>query len=89
MKDESQKKYLTENKHLYKFVKSRGWAIAKNKLMERIDDLQSIMNVDGNQTPEQVVLDVKVRRLVSTELLDWAKGLEGQTNQQCSMKATM
>lgn len=77
---EEQKKYLNENKAVYRFVKSRGWVIAKNKLMEKIDDLQSIMNVDG-KTPEEVVMDIKVRKLVCNELLDWVRSLEGQAQQ--------
>lgn len=78
--DKEQKKYLEENRAVYQFVKSKGWKICKGKLMERIDDLQSIMNVDG-KTAEEVLLDVKTRKLIVQELLDWVKSIDGQAEQ--------
>jgi hypothetical protein len=76
-----QKKFLLDNKSVYRFVKSRGWVIVKNRLLEQINDMQSIMNVEGNQTPEQIVIDLKVRRAVCEELIRWVKSIEGQAEQ--------
>lgn len=75
-----EKKYLKENKALYKFIKSEGWKICKDKLVEQINDLQSIMNVDG-KTADEVFIDIKVRKIVVEELVRWVDSVEGQANQ--------
>ena len=75
-----EKKYIQENKSVYRFVKSRGWKICKDKLMKQIEDLQSVMNVDG-KSAEEVFIDIKVRKLVVEELVGWLNSIENQATQ--------
>lgn len=78
--EKAERQYLRDNKSVYQFVKSRGWTIAKGRLMDQISDIQSIMNVDG-KTADEVLIDVKVRKLLVEELLKWVKSVEGQAAQ--------
>jgi len=79
--DKETKEYLDENKAIYQFVQSEGWGFVKGKLIKQIDDLQSIMNLEGAKTPEEMVMDIKVRRIVIEELLRWLGSVEGQAKQ--------
>lgn len=69
-----------KNKALLKMVESDGWKVAREKIMNRIDDLQSIMNLESVK-PEELVTEVKVRGLVVQELVDILKEIEGEAEQ--------
>ena len=74
------KKYKEENKELIATVKSEGWKVVRQKLFDRINDLQSILNLDDVK-PEDLLTEVKVRGLVVKELHLFLQEIEGQVNQ--------
>lgn len=78
--DKAQQEHLKKNKEVYEFVTSDGWKYVKSEIVKNIEDLQSIMNIDGD-TPEAVVLDIKVRKNVMAILLEWLRDVEGMTAQ--------
>jgi hypothetical protein len=61
------------------YVKSDGYRWLKDRLMEKIMDLQSIMNVDGS--PENVIVDLKARRMAVDTLVSLIKQIEGRAEQ--------
>jgi hypothetical protein len=75
-----EKAHQKRNKAVWEFVDSDGWKYVKDDLIKKINDLQSLMNVEG-ETPEQVMLDIKVRKNVIAILLEWIKDVEGQVDQ--------
>lgn len=53
-------------------LQSRGWAVIKQTLDDRILDLQNIENIDGNTTDE-LMLDLKARKMASRIFFEWLK----------------
>jgi hypothetical protein len=68
-----------EGQMIADYMKSDGYRWLKDRLMEKIMDLQSIMNVDG--TPENVIVDLKARRMAVETLVSLIKQLEGRAEQ--------
>jgi hypothetical protein len=68
-----------EGQMIADYVKSDGYRWVKDRLMEKIMDLQSIMNVDGN--PETVIVDLKARRMAVETLVSLIKQIEGRAEQ--------
>lgn len=69
-----------EGEMLQGFVHSEGWKWAKDRLTEKLMDLQSIMNMDDS-SPENVILDLKARRMAVELLMSWLRQLEGRADQ--------
>lgn len=74
------KRILKDGKALYKLANSEGWELARNILMDKMVDLQSVANVEG-KTPEEVFNDVKVRRNVAEIMVEWIRDIEGRAEQ--------
>jgi hypothetical protein len=74
------KTLFNKNKSIYKLVKSNGWKLFKEQVDQDILDFQSVMNVDVTK-PEEIILDIKVRK----NLVDYVSKLiakfEGQAKQ--------
>lgn len=78
--DKEERKFHNDNKKIFNFVKSKHWPLVRDAIYQRIEDIQSVMNVDG-LTAEEVFIDIKVRKLLATELLDLIRSIEGQAMQ--------
>lgn len=76
---------INDGEEIKRLVESIGWQLAKKRLVERIIDLQSVMNVAGD-TAETVVIDLKARRIAVDLLLEWLKDVEGTAKQHESNK---
>lgn len=68
-----------EGELIANYIKSDGYRWLKDRLMEKIMDLQSIMNVDG--TPENVIIDLKARRMAVETLVSLIKHIEARAEQ--------
>lgn len=67
--DPESQKQLTDAEEVQLMLNSKGWAIAKQKLDEKILDLQNIANLDE----QNLAVDLKARIMASKILFEWAK----------------
>lgn len=79
MKDNT-KELVGEQKALYDLIQHEGWSIARQKLVDRIMDLQNAFNIEDS-TAEGLLIDLKSRKLSSKVLYDWLKDVEGTGSQ--------
>lgn len=78
--DQETNEVLTEGEELLNMTRSRGWGIARGKLTEKILDLQNIHNVDDTSI-DNVVVDMKSRKLAVAILFAFLKDIEGTASQ--------
>lgn len=69
-------KVLTEGEQIRNLTREGGWGLAKQRLTNKLLDLQSINNIDTTKT-DDVILDIKVRKNVVAIVLEWVKEIEG------------
>jgi len=74
------KKLFNKNKDIYTLVKSRGWKAFKEQVDQDILDFQSVMNVDLS-SPDDVILDIKVRKNIVDYIVKLITKFEGQAAQ--------
>lgn len=74
---------LREGQMLDDYTKSEGWAWIKDRLTEKIMDLQSIRNLEGTD-PMMVVQDIKARNTAIEILEEIIKDVEGRAEQHSS-----
>lgn len=91
--DKETKQVLSEEKRVEMLCEHEGWSIVRQKLVNRINDLQSILNVNGEATPEQIAIDLKSRALAISTLVDFLQDIEGtaqksKDNQNMFVKET-
>lgn len=77
---------MNREQKLVDLVKSEGWAEAKQMLIERMMDIQSVMNVEGKNEKE-VFEDIKLRKNLISEMKDWIADIEGTVSQYEGNKA--
>ncbi|NBP02970.1 MAG: hypothetical protein EBU90_23230 [Proteobacteria bacterium] len=65
---------------LRELIETDGWTIAKNKLSERILDLQNAFNIESND-PTTMLIDLQARKIATRTLYDWLKDVEGTATQ--------
>lgn len=68
--DEESQRQLTDSEEVARMLQSAGWQIVKNKLDEKILDLQNIENLDESN----LAVDLKARIMASKILFAWVKG---------------
>lgn len=78
--EQEQKKFFDKNKEVHDLANSQQWAMIKVRLFEKIDDLQSVMNVDM-ENPEQTFQDIKTRKNVIDVLVELMKEVDGEARQ--------
>lgn len=79
--DNEEKKLLTDGEQLKLMTEHPGWSICRQKIADKIMDLQFIANVDDS-TPEKALMDMKARKLAVSVLWDWLKSdIEGAVEQ--------
>lgn len=72
--------FLKENKTVHDLVNSEYWPLIAKLFTDEINDLQSIMNVEGKDA-EEVFIDIKVRKNVVEILAGFLNKMVGQANQ--------
>lgn len=70
--DPESNELLSEGDEVRATLQSRGWAVIKQTLDDRILDLQNIENIEGDTT-DALMLDLKSRRAASRILFDWLR----------------
>lgn len=75
--DKETQQVLSDEKKIEMLCQHEGWALVRQKLINRIMDLQSILNVDGNATPEQIAIDLRSRANAISILTDFLQDIEG------------
>ena len=86
--DKDTQKILGEQKQVAKLTETEGWNIARNKLVEKVLDLQNAFNInDGNA--EQLLIDIRARKLATSILYDWLKEIEGTKDEYDTNKSTL
>lgn len=61
-------------------IEHEGWNIARDRLTERILNLQNAFNIEG-KTADEMFVDLRARKIASTILFDWLKDIEGTVDQ--------
>ena len=67
-------------KALQEMIVSEGWDIARSRLTERILALQNAFQIE-DKTADEMLVDLKSRKLASALLFDWLKDVEGTVEQ--------
>lgn len=85
--DKETSKQLTDGDELQRMTESRGWGIARQRLVDLILDLQNIHNLDeGNASIDNVVVDIKSRKAAVAIMHAWLGGVEGSVEQHKNNK---
>lgn len=79
MDSETQKVYA-EGEATYNYVNSKGWNIVKDIFAQKINDLQSIKNLEAG-TATKMLHDVKIRLAAVDILLEIIREIEGRAQQ--------
>lgn len=74
-------------KSLQGLIEHDGWSIARQKLTDKILDLQNAFNVDDSSV-EKMIIDLKARKLATQILFEWLREIEG-TPEQVQMNTTV
>lgn len=68
-------------KALKEMTDTDGWKIARERLVEKITFLQNAFDI-SDSTPEEMVRELKARKIATTLLFDWLKtDIEGEVLQ--------
>jgi len=67
-------------KSLQELIVHDGWAIARDRLTNKILELQNAFAID-DKTPEEMFFDLRARKIATTILFDWLKDIEGTVDQ--------
>lgn len=88
--DNETSKQLSEGEELQRMTESKGWGIARQRLVDMILDLQNIHNLDeGTASIDNVVVDIKSRKAAVAIMHAWLNGVEGSVEQHKSNKDLM
>lgn len=72
MKDEHLEN-LTEAEHISHMINGAGWNSVYPKLTERILDIQNINNLADVTDPQQLLIEIKARKLAADTMYAWLK----------------
>lgn len=78
--DSETQKLLAENQRIANFVKGDDWAWLKELLVNRMIDIQSVLNIDA-ESIDKLQVDIKARRMVVEILREVIVEVEGRANQ--------
>ena len=70
-------KIAREKQQIANFVSSSEWQIVRQSLIDKIMDLQSVMNVMDDSSVEKIVIDMRSRKISIEILLEWLREIEG------------
>lgn len=74
--DKETSQIISDEKKVYDLLQHEGWGVVHNKFKEKIEDLQSVLNVSG-VTNEQIATDIKSRVIAISILVDWMNEVIG------------
>lgn len=80
--DKETQKILTDGEALSNMLQSRGWAIAKTLLLDKILKVSDTMEIDTSKTATTIANEIKINNRVVKEMLEWMQELEGVQVQQ-------
>lgn len=86
--DNETSKQLTDGEELQRMTESKGWGIARLRLVNMILDLQNIHNLD-DASIDNVVVDIKSRKAAVAIMHAWLQGVEGSVEQHKNNKDLM
>ena len=73
---------IREGKQLKDLTNHEGYAIAKAKLISRLQGIIDIHTLDMDTTPEQLAIELKARQKASQMVLEWLRvDIEGTVQQ--------
>ena len=80
--DTETRKIMSDGEKLRLMLEHEGWVICRQKLVDKIIDLQSIKNLEHVTDPQSMFLDVKSRALAVDILYSFLKeDIEGTVQQ--------
>jgi len=80
------KKILADGDAINSLVRSDGWILAKQKLIDYITGLDSISNIDPALPPEKQIREIEINRKVIQVILDWLREVEGEAQGSATQK---
>lgn len=86
--DNETTRQLTDGEELQRMTESKGWGIARQRLVDMILDLQNIHNLD-DASIDNVVIDIKSRKAAVAIMHAWLKDIEGSVEQHKSNRDLM
>lgn len=75
-----ERKVQDEQSLIQEVVNHEGWAHVRQKLMDKILDLQNAFNIEDTGTSKMLV-DLKARKLATQVLFDFLREIEGTAQQ--------
>lgn len=86
--DADTRKELSDGEEVANLLTSRGWNVIKDKLDQRILDLQNINNLDLEK-PDTLPIQLAARKMAVDEIWAWLKGdVYGYAEQQLQNAAS-
>lgn len=80
--DKETKKVLSDGEQINDLISSRGWSIAKKKLLQKVAILDSISSVPQDiQNPMNRLRELEIREGVVSVILEWLRDVEGTAQQ--------
>lgn len=79
--DKETTEILTEGESMRELTTSRGWRLAKIKLLDKIVELDSISSLETDRDAADMLQEINGRQVVIKMVLDWIKEVEGRSGQ--------
>ena len=77
--DEDTQKELSDTEEIRHMVMGRGWALVRQKFIDKIVEYDSIGNVQG-KSDRDIAIDMKAREAIGRELYNILQEVEGDAN---------
>lgn len=75
-------------KRLHSLIGHEAWGVARERLIEKITDLQNAFNIE-DKTADEMLIDLRARKIATTILFDWLQDIEGTGKQYESNGLTL
>ena len=73
--DKETKEIISDNKWVAEIIGHQGWKIVRQRMMDKILDLQNAFNIDDSD-PQKMLIDLQARKLATTMLFDFLRDIE-------------
>lgn len=87
-KDTETARQLNRGHAIKELVKSDGWGIVREMLVNKLIDLQSVRNIE-TENPEQAVQEIAVRRQVCDTIVEWLREVDSEIEQHLDNTAVL
>lgn len=88
MIDAETSKILSEGERLKQLVESDGWKIVRERLMNRMIDVQSVLGLDI-EDPQKMLIAVGARKQAIQIIYDWFRDIDGDVSRYADNKAAV